>query len=141
MKIEFRVNPSILRAALDEDAAKAHAIIDNVQAAWDAGDSFLTSGDAISDLFDTKSRESDSEEEMAAAATLMQGQLSSLALDGAMRAISKDAAVAMCNALVDADPFAAIKIYGIEMPITEFVRRWNAVHPDGKFYLAPAFEK
>lgn len=139
MKIEFRVNPSILRAALDEDAAKAHAIIDNVQAAWDAGDSFLTSG--ISDLFDTKSRESDSEEEMAAAATLMQGQLSSLALDGAMRAISKDAAVAMCNALVDADPFAAIKIYGVEMPITEFARRWNTVHPDDKVYLAPAFEK
>ena len=139
MKIEFRVNPSILRAALEEDAAKAHAIIDNVQAAWDAGDSFLTSG--ISDLFDTKSRESDSEEEMAAAATLMQGQLSGLALDGAMRAISKDAAVAMCNALVDADLFAAIKIYGIEMPITEFARRWNTVHPDDKVYLAPAFEK
>ena len=139
MKIEFRVNPSILRAALDEDAAKAHAIIDDVQAAWDAGDSFLTSG--ISDLFDTKSRESDSEEEMAAAATLMQGQLSGLALDGAMRAISKDAAVAMCNALVDADPFAAIKIYGIEIPITEFARRWNTVHPDDKVYLAPAFEK
>lgn len=139
MKIEFRVNPSILRAALDEDAAKAHAIIDDVQAAWDAGDSFLTSG--ISDLFDTKSRESDSEEEMAAAATLMQGQLSGLALDGTMRAISKDAAVAMCNALVDADPFAAIKIYGIEMPITEFARRWNTVHPDDKVYLAPAFEK
>ena len=139
MKIEFRVNPSILRAALEEDAAKAHAIIDDVQAAWDAGDSFLTSG--ISDLFDTKSRESDSEEEMAAAATLMQGQLSGLALDDAMRAISKDAAVAMCNALVDADPFAAIKIYGIEMPITEFARRWNTVHPDDKVYLAPAFEK
>ena len=139
MKIEFIVNPSILRAALDEDAAKAHAIIDDVQAAWDAGDSFLTSG--ISDLFDTKSRESDSEEEMAAAATLMQGQLSGLALDGAMRAISKDAAVAMCNALVDADPFAAIKIYGIEMPITEFARRWNTVHQDDKVYLAPAFEK
>ena len=120
MKIEFRVNPSILRAALDEDAAKAHAIIDDVQAAWDAGDSFLTSG--ISDLFDTKSRESDSDEEMAAAATLMQGQLSGLAL-------------------VDADPFAAIKIYGIEMPITEFARRWNTVHPDDKVYLAPAFEK
>lgn len=139
MKIEFIVNPSILRAALDEDAAKAHAIIDDVQAAWDAGDSFLTSG--ISDLFDTKSRESDSEEEMAAAATLMQGQLSGLALDGAMGAISKYAAVAMCNALVDADPFAAIKIYGIEMPITEFARRWNTVHPDDKVYLAPAFEK
>ena len=139
MKIEFIVNPSILRAALDEDAAKAHAIIDDVQAAWDAGDSFLTSG--ISDLFDTKSRESDSEEEMAADATLMQGQLSGLALDGAMRAISKYAAVAMCNALVDADPFAAIKIYGIEMPITEFARRWNTVHPDDKVYLAPAFEK
>lgn len=140
MKIEFSVNPVILQAAKKEDAEKAKKIIDGVQAAWEKGESFLSTGNFINDLF-PRHKESDSEEEMAAASTLMQGQLSGLALDGAMRAISKDAAIAMCNALVDADPFAAIKIYGIEMPITEFARRWNTVHPDDKVYLAPAFEK
>lgn len=140
MKIIYRINPTITPAAKKADAKKAQEIIDNVQAAWDAGESFLSTGFALDDMF-SRPREADSDEEMVAAATLMQGQLSGLALDGAMRAISKDAALAMCNALVDADPFAAIKIYGIEMPITEFARRWNTVHPDDKVYLAPAFEK
>lgn len=138
MRTDFRVNPVILQAAKKADASKAKQIIDNVQTAWDNGESFLSA--SFADDILSSARESDSEEEVAAAAKLMQDQLSGLALDGAMRAIGKDTVAAMCRALYDADPFAAINVYGIEMSIPEFARRWNAVHPDDKFFPGPAFE-
>lgn len=139
MKIEFSVNPVILQAAKKAETDKAQQIIDSVQTAWENGQSFLSTGFFVDDLFPS-ARKADSEEEVAAAAKLMQDQLSGLALDGAMRCISKAAAVALCSTLVDADPFASIKVYGIEMPITEFARRWNSVHPDDEFCMDAAFE-
>lgn len=139
MKIEFSVNPVILQAAKKEDAEKAKKIIDGVQAAWENGQSFLSTGNFINDLF-PQPRESDSDEEMSAAAKLMQDQLADLALDGVMRSISKDAVSVMCRALIDADPLASVTIYGIEMPVTEIAQRWNAVHQDDKLHLEPAFE-
>lgn len=139
MNIEFSVNPVILQTAKKADAEKAQRIIDGVQTAWENGQSFLSTGIFINDLF-PQPRESDSDEEMAAAAKLMQDQLADLALDGAMHSISKDAVSVMCRALIDADPLASVTIYGIEMPVTELVQRWNAVHPDDKLYLEPSFE-
>lgn len=140
MNILEKVSPVIENAARRADAEKAQAIIAETQKMWDAGESFVSTGFVLDDFY-PRQREDDRDEEAEAAARALETQLAQLAIDGAMKAISKDAALAMCNALVDADPFAAIKIYGIEMPITEFARRWNTVHQDDKVYLAPAFEK
>lgn len=140
MNILEKVSPVIENAARRADAEKAQAIIAETQKMWDAGESFVSTGFVLDDFY-PRQREDDRDEEAEAAARALETQLAQLAIDGAMKAISKDAALAMCNALVDADPFAAIKIYGIEMPITEFARRWNAVNQDDKVYLAPAFEK
>ena len=140
MNILEKVSPVIENAARRADAEKAQAIIAETQKPRDAGESFVSTGFVLDDFY-PRQREDDRDEEAEAAARALETQLAQLAIDGAMKAISKDAALAMCNALVDADPFAAIKIYGIEMPITEFARRWNAVNQDDKVYLAPAFEK
>lgn len=140
MKIEFRVNPSIWNAAMEADAKKAQTIIDNVQTAWDAGESFLQTGNAIEDIFSVSARKSDSEEEIAAAAKAMQDALTTLAVDGAMCKIGKDAACTMCSTLLDVDPDAALTLHGVRLPITEFQRRWNAAHPGDEFYLEIAFE-
>lgn len=139
MEIEFSVTPVILQAAKKEDAEKAQRIIEGVQAAWENGQSFLSTGNFINDLF-PQTRESDSDEEIASAAKLMHDQLADLALDGAMHSISKDAVSVMCRALLDVDPLSSVTIYGIEMPVTEISQRWNKMHPDDKLYLEPAFE-
>lgn len=139
MRIEFSVNPVILQAAKKEDAEKAKKIIDGVQDAWENGQSFLSTGNFINDLF-PQPRESDSDEEMAASVKLMQDQLADLALDGALRSISKDAVSVMCRALIDADPLASVTIYGIEMPVTELAQRWNKMHPNDKYFMDAPFE-
>lgn len=138
MKIELRVNPAILQAALDEDAAKAQAIIDSVQSAWDAGESFVIPSDVISALY-PRQRESDSGDEMSAAVKQAEDALRTIAIDGVLRKLPREAVKAMC-ALEDADALAAVKIFGRELPVRYLVGEWNKRHEGEEIWMPPAFE-
>lgn len=139
MEILYHVNPIIIEAARRADAEKAQTIIDSVQSQWDAGESFASTGFALYDLYPCQ-REGDSPEEVNAAASVLEARLAYLAIDGSMKAIPKETAAAMCEALESADPLASITLYGVKMPVRDFADRWNKAHPGNEFYMAPAFE-
>lgn len=139
MKVLYKVSSVIAEAARRADAEKAQAIIDSVQSQWDAGESFASIGFALDDLYPCQ-RERDSAEEIEAAANALETQLAQLAVDGALKSISKETAAAMCEALENAEPFASITLYGVEMPVRVFADRWNKMHHGNEFYMTPAFE-
>lgn len=139
MKVLYHVNPIIIEAARRADSEKAQAIIAEAQKMWDCGESFERTGFALDDLY-PRQREADSAEETEAAANALEEQLAQLAIDGAMKAIPKETAAAMCKALESADPLASITLYGIKMLVRDFADRWNKAHPGNEFYMAPAFE-
>lgn len=139
MKILEKVSPVIENAARRADAEKAQAIIAEAQKMWDAGESFVSTGFALDDLY-PRQREDDSAEEVEAATSALEAQLAQLAIDGSMKAVQKETAAAMCAALEAADPLASITLFGEDMPVRVFADRWNKVHPDDKFYMAPGFE-
>lgn len=138
MKIDLEVNPTILQAALDEDAARAQAIIDSVQSAWDAGESFVIPPDVISALY-PRQRKSDSGDEMSAAVKQAEDALRTIAIDGALRRLPREAVKAMCT-LEDADALAAVKIFGRELPVRHLVGEWNKRHEGEEIWMPPAFE-
>lgn len=139
MKILYKVSPVITEAARRADAEKVQAIIDKTQKMWDDGESFVSTGFALDDLYPHQ-RERDSAEEIEAAANALGTQLAQLAVDGALESISKETAAAMCEALENADPSASITLYGVEMPVRAFADRWNKIHPGDEFYMDPGFE-
>ena len=138
MKIIYRINPTITAAAKKADAKKAQEIIDNVQAAWDAGESFLSTGFALDDMF-SRPREADSDAEADAAAQQMQDALAGLAVKGAVQMLKKETVQTMCSALTDADPFAKITLYGVTMSVSALLAAWNETHEE-KIYIEPGFE-
>lgn len=139
MKILYKVNPVISEAARRADADLAQSIIDRNQAEWDAGESFLSTGCALDDLY-PRQRESDGAEEVNAAAHSLEISLAQLAIDGALRSMPKETAAIMCEALENADPFASVTLYGIKIPVRDFAARWSKMHPGNEFYMAPGFE-
>lgn len=139
MKIIYNVSPVITGAARRADAKKAQYIINETQKMWDAGESFVSTGFALDDFY-PRQREDDSSEEVGAAAKNLEVQLAQLAVEGAMKSIPKETAAAMCETLEAADTFARITLYGINIPVRDFVDRWNKEHPGDEFYLAPSFE-
>ena len=139
MKIDLKVNPTILQAALDEDAARAQAIIDSAQSAWDAGESFVIPPDVISALY-PRQRESDSDEEASAAVKEAEDLLRTIAINGVLRKLPREVVKAMCEALEDADALAAVKIFGRELPVRYLVGEWNKRHKGEEIWLSPAFE-
>lgn len=138
MAIEYCVNPIISSAARKFFPEEAEKLIDRTQAVWDSGESFLTTG-TIDDLY-SKQRESDSSEELNAAAECLQTQLAQLAIAGAMKSISKNTVAAMCNALDSIDPFSSVTLFGVKIPVRDLADRWNKAHPGDEFYMEPAFE-
>lgn len=139
MNILEKVSPVIENAARRADAEKAQAIIAETQKMWDAGESFLSTGCAMDDLY-PRQRESDGAEEVYAAAHSLEISLAQLAVDGALRSIPKETAATMCEALENADPFASITLYGLKMTVRDFASRWSKMHPSNEFYMAPDFE-
>ena len=139
MKVLYKVSSVIAEAARWADAEKAQAIIDKTQKMWDDGESFVSTGFALDDLYPHQ-REGDSAEEIEAAANALGTQLAQLAIDGALESIPKETAAAMCETLENADPSASITLYGVEMPIRVFADRWNKIHPGDEFYMDPGFE-
>lgn len=139
MRIMYRANPIIIEAARRADAEKAQAIINSIQSQWDDGESFVSTGFALDDMYPCQ-RERDSAEEIEAAANALETQLAQLAIDGVLQSIPKETAAAMCEALENADPLASITLYGVEMPVRVFSDRWNKAHPGNEFYMAPGFE-
>lgn len=139
MKILYKVNPVISEAARRADAERAQSIIDETQRNWDAGESFLSTGCAMDDLY-PRQIESDGAEEVNAAAHSLEISLAQLAVDGALRSIPKETAAIMCEALENADPFASITLYGLKMTVRDFASRWSKMHPGNEFYMAPGFE-
>lgn len=139
MKILYKVNPVISEAARRADAEKAQAIIAETQKQWDAGESFVSTGCALDDLY-PRQRENDSAEEVNAAAHSLEISFAQLAVDGALKSMPKETAAAMCEALENADPFASITLFGEKMPVRVFADRWNKIHPGNEFYMVPGFE-
>lgn len=139
MKILGKVSPVIENAARRTDGEKAQAIIDEVQKMWDAGESFVSTGCALDDLY-PRQREDDSADEVEAAASALEVQLAQLAIDGALKSMPKETASAMCASLENADPFASVTLFGEKMPVRVFANRWNKMHPGNEFYMDPGFE-
>lgn len=139
MNILEKISPVIENAARRADVERAQSIIAETQKMWDAGESFVSTGFALDDLY-PRQREDDSAEEAEAAAQSLEVQLAQLAIDGAMKAILKETASAMCEALESADPFASVTLYGVKIPVRVFADRWNKMHPGNEFYMAPGFE-
>lgn len=139
MNILEKVSPVIENAARRADAEKAQAIIAETQKMWDAGESFLSTGCAMDDLY-PRQRESDGAEEVYAAAHSLEISLAQLAVDGALRSIPKETAAAMCEALENSDPYASVTLFGEKMPVRVFADRWNKIHPGNEFYMVPGFE-
>ena len=139
MKILYKVSPVIAEAARLADAEKAQAIINSIQSQWDDGESFVSTGFALDDLYPHQ-RECDSAEEIEAAANALETQLAQLAIDGALKSIPKETAAAICETLENADPSASITLYGVDMPVRVFADRWNKIHPEDEFYMDPGFE-
>lgn len=139
MNILEKISPVIENAARRADAKRAQSIIAETQKMWDAGESFVSTGFALDDLY-PRQREDDSAEEVEAAASALEVQLAQLAIDGAMKAIPKETASAMCEALENSDLYASITLFGEKMPVRVFADRWNKMHPGDEFYMTPAFE-
>lgn len=139
MKILYKVNPVISEAARRADAERTQSIIDETQKQWDAGESFVSTGCALDDLY-PRQRENDSAEEVNAAAHSLEISLAQLAVDGSLKSMPKETVAAMCDALENADPFASITLYGVKMTVRDFAARWSKMHPGNEFYMAPGFE-
>lgn len=139
MNILEKVSPVIENAARRADAEKAQAIIAETQKMWDAGESFVSTGFVLDDFY-PRQREDDRDEEVEAAARALETQLAQLAIDGAMKAILKETAAAMCEALENSDPYASVTLFGEKMPVRVFADRWNKIHPGNEFYMVPGFE-
>lgn len=139
MKVLYHVNPIIIEAARRAYSKKAQAIIDSVQSRWDAGESFVSTGFVLDDFY-PRQREDDKDEEVEAAARALETQLAQLAIDGSMKAILKETAAAMCEALENSDPYASVTLFGEKMPVRVFADRWNKIHPGNEFYMVPGFE-
>ena len=139
MKILYKVNPVISEVARRADAERAQSIIDETQKQWDAGESFVSTGCALDDLY-PRQRENDSAEEVNAAAHSLEISLAQLAVDGALKSMPKETAAAMCEALENADPFASVTLYGVKMTVRDFAARWSKMHPGNEFYMVPGFE-
>lgn len=139
MNILEKVSPVIENAARRADAEKAQAIIAETQKMWDAGESFVSTGFVLDDLY-PRQREDDGAEEVEAASSALEVQLAQLAIDGALKYMPKETASAMCAVLESADPFASVTLYGVKMPVRVFADRWNKIHPGNGFYMVPGFE-
>lgn len=139
MKILYKVNPVISEAARRADAECAQSIIYETQKQWDAGESFVSTGCVLDDLY-PRQRENDSAEEVNAAAHSLEISLAQLAVDGSLKSMPKETAAAMCDALENADPFASITLCGVKMTVRDFAARWSKMHPGNEFYMAPGFE-
>lgn len=85
-------------------------------------------------------RKSDSEAEIASAISRAEEALRTIAIYGALRRMSRETVKAICS-LEMVDTFAAIKIFGREFFVRQFVDVWNKQHPSEEIWLAPAFEK
>ena len=138
MNIIEKIDCTIVSAAMDANKAEAESIITRAQELWDAGESFITTDDFES-LF-PKRRESDSDEEIAAVVEHVEEQLRSIAVDGAMRKMPREAVKAMCETLESVDSFAAVKLFGREIAIRTLADEWNKRHAGEEIWLVPGYE-
>ena len=116
-------------AAKKDDPAQTAQEIASAQKIWDAGESFVTElNDFWSGLI-PKYRESDSPEEVEAAAQSVNAKLSRIALRGAMRDMDRSTALALLHVLSSIDPTAQLIIFGTKLDAYAFRTEWNEQHP------------
>lgn len=137
MNITEKLDCTIVSAAMDANKAEADGIITRAHDLWDAGESFT-----VSDIYSMypKQRESDSDEEIAAVVEHVEGQLRSIAIDGALRKMPREAVKALCEALEAADALASVKLFGREITIRALADEWNKQHAGEEIWLAPGYE-
>lgn len=140
MNIIKEIDCTILDAAMTANKDEAEGIITRMQELWDSGGSFIIDPNNIIASMSPSQRKSDSEAEIASAISRAEEALRTIAIYGALRRMSRETVKAIC-ALEVSDTFAAIKIFGREFLVRQFVDMWNKQHPDEEIWLAPAFEK
>ena len=133
-----RVNPTIRAAAMAAAPDKTQRATREAQSAWDAGISFISTGNMLADMFPSQ-RGNDGEDEIAAAVQVLQQALANIATDGAIRGMRREA-VAGLAALAECDPTAAVILYGNRITASDLLSRWNEQHPGREIRTAPAFE-
>lgn len=138
MNIIEKLDCTIVSAAMDANKTEADGIITRAHELWDVGESFIV--EDVYSLYPTQ-RESDSDEEIEAAVSHVEEQLRSIAIDGALRKMPREAVKALCEALEAADALASVKLFGREITIRALADEWNKRHTKEEIWLAPAFEK
>lgn len=133
-----RVNPTVRAAAMAANSDRAQSAAREVQSAWDAGLSFISTGDMLADMFPVQ-RGDDGEDEISAAVQVLQQALANIATDGAICRMRREA-VAGLVALAECDPTAALILYGNRITANDVLNRWNEQHPGQEIRTAPAFE-
>ena len=140
MNIIKEIDCTILDAAMTANKDEAEGIITRMQELWDSGGSFVIDSNNIIASMSPSQRKSDSEAEIASAISRAEEALRTIAIYGALRRMSRETVKAICS-LEMVDTFAAIKIFGREFFVRQFVDVWNKQHPSEEIWLAPAFEK
>lgn len=137
MNIIEKIDCTIVSAAMDANKAEADDIITRAHELWDAGESFIV--EDVYSLYPTQ-RESDSDEEIEAAVSHVEEQLRSIAIDGALRKMPREAVKALCEALEAADALASVKLFGREITIRALADEWNKQHAGEEIWLVPGYE-
>lgn len=140
MNIINEIGCTIVDAAMTANKDEAEGVITRMQELWDSGESFIIDPNNITASMFPSQRESDSDAEITSAISRAEEALRTIAIYGALRKMPRETVKAICS-LKMVDTFAAIKIFGREFLVRQFVDMWNKQHPGEEIWLAPAFEK
>lgn len=135
-KLDMIISPVIRAAAFAANEAEANRLCLEAQGAWDAGQSFAHS--PLVPLFGTATRESDSEEEIDAAAQQLETQLAMLAIRHAVSAMSREECTAVARFLDSIDLGARIMAFGQELQSADLRLIWNRQHSNEQPILPSA---
>ena len=116
-------------AAKKADPDQTAQEIASAQKIWDAGESFVSDPKELIISMMPKQRESDSQEEVEAAAESVNSKLADIALRGMMRKMSRDTAKALVGVL-DGSTLATINLFGVRLTAYDVRLAWDDQHQD-----------